>query len=1125
MSSEIKAISSLSLNEIWEKVIARFQDRTGQRLDGVSRSLDDLQRALDTHYAEQKDVDDVSKRKKTGLKIMQCIQLLGRLAAQGASVVFSPAGCCFNALSCLLDIPKSVRAFHEEIDGVIEDVGPALAQFRIYQRVEERVQIDESLRVSLYMVIASFVDLCADCIAIHRDGRWKRLKRTSKRVLLDDTSIIDAFDKFKRYTHDQLNIQVTLTLEAALETREYMSFLETTKIAIDETTKVIKIEVFRLAEGEHKRTLDDLRKQHLSLLKNTGKWLDEVDDYKHWIGRDSLADPLLLLTQVVPTERNLIGYYSFSLVGKADSERKRPEAAIKSICTQLAEQGQVYAKQVADACAQPGKDEKYFRDASCCEIWTVLGIGAPAKNTTHYVLLHSINILNEQEIDRLMEAIDQEGRSNPVRILLSLEPATVKEGRLGSTSRRCVVITQRNEVDIERFINEELQKAHLFQGDDEDSQRQRCMVEERLLLKRSSKCFLTVLQDLRKIKEIISSGGIEDLVCSNVEILEAVLKPREIDELNELLICIVAGYCIFDVEDLAAALSLRFNTVPLQPLKQKITEKYSKILSTWRSILLSTVTDPGNLPTIPKSASPSVSRMRVPKRCTFQPGSDFSSSGNKKIRVYNVDAHFEIVKRAFSFFSHPPTNEVLYEATGVDKLQPADRQFIASNVYDMFNEGDMIEKNWEFGSWTAWNKTEREMEMFWEWLNDPVAIGCLGPRDKIWLAEMKEDKNPYRRLLTPIMTVIARDWLKETKWEHLEAYKWIGFFLILIKDSIVIESDKAGDDGEIVIYSTDSIVEKAAALLEAQDPADKSRLRDVYLALGNCFFKSEAAIDYLKLTHQQDEGNAEVICALLTESAILGKTESIPVVRKAIGEKTSGEETILLVSIMTAAVKQQQGLQSAIGHSRTDNKEEDLAVLLLPWTSRRELSDLETHSLHYLGIRAELEQNAAELRALYENHQQIPSIRNLRLVRSEVVDAFNILSDDDIGNDIHGFIPLRTPLTSMGDDENARRASLMIPAWKFNREVLRAIFANKDLLHYPDATQDIPKRDFIITRFHVYKYCYRMDLCKICCYNLQSSATGKVLIYSKLHDWYELQPWIVDSYVHAWERLILVKNK
>lgn len=801
-------------------------------------------------------------------------------------------------MSFLLDIPKKVHEFHGEVDAIFEEVGPALAQFRIYQRMDVNTQIDDALRMSIFEVMTCFVDLCADCMAIHKEGRWKSFRRSAKRILLDDGSVKEGLDRFKKLTQSQLDIQATLTLEVALETNQYASFLKTTTVEINATTKVIQTEVSGLVEGERKRTLDDTRKNYLNTIKTTlglkdehivtvtdarermwkssvkdsGKWLNDVDAYKQWIDRDSTADPFLVLTgepgtgksymvsaiakeikssnSAIRAEQNLVGYYSFSIGGKSDSDSQRPGTAIKSICVQLAEQGHVYAKHVAGACSESGKDEKYFRDANCPELWKTLGIGSPAKNTTHYIFLDSVSesTLQARELDRLVEAIQQgyiadseDRKSSRVRILVSVDPPTLEKSKLSSASTQCIDITQYNHDDVQAFIVEELTKADLFQGTDEDSQRRRTMTEERLM-KRSNNCYTAVKQDLSKIKEIIASGGTEDelkrvlqdtssdptdLVRSDIEALEAVLKPREIEEINELLIWTVVGSGAFELEELAAALFLRFNTVSLQPLAKKVTGKYSKIFMLAYGDEYMTLRDhiedcvvakrdkARHSPDEPKiTATISITNGNISsvqrffwalndysflERFAFQPEPDIANTGTRKIQLYKVDAHFEIVKRAFNFFLVPVKDErskslgrylmgyitdhlrELYEATGLDELLPAEKQYVASHIYDIFNEGDMIEKNWEFRFWVSWHQNDEEMEIFWKWLDDPVAVARLGVRDRRWLAEMKEDKYRSRSLLTPIMTVVARNWLKESKWKPLDAYSWINGFLTLVR--------------------------------------------------------------------------------------------------------------------------------------------------------------------------------------------------------------------------------------------------------------------------------------------------------------------------------------------------------
>ncbi|KAI9375186.1 hypothetical protein BJX61DRAFT_192231 [Aspergillus egyptiacus] len=1076
-----KDTAPASVQEIWEKTITRFHQRTGQRLDGVSRTPDDIRRALDAHYAAQEDDEDVSNAKAASFKIIHCIQLLGGFASAGASMAFGPAQLCFNALSFILDIPKKVQEFHGEINAIFAEVGPALAQFRIYQRMEENTHVDEALRASIDQVMTSFVDICAACINIHREGRWRSFKRSAKRILLDEGSVRDELDNFKKLTQDQLNVQATLTLEVALETNQGMAFIKTSVNEIDTATKGIKTDVTGLVEAEHKRGMNDARKKNLNTIreklaqkeeevanvtdtrdnmwknsvKGSGKWLNNVQEYKQWLDRSSTGNSLLVLTgdpgtgksflvsaiaqdvksrnSAAKAERGLLGYYSFSIATKADSDRNRPETAIKSICTQMAEQDAVYARHVAGVCVESGKDKNYFRDATCQTLWTTLGIGSPARNAMHYILLDSVSILSAEERKRLSETIEQrpvyseEEKSSPVRILISGEKSDFQEEWLNSASAKCIDIAQHNADDISAFIVEDLKRADLFQGQDQDSQRRRKMVGERLL-KRSNNCYTTVQQDLAKIKAIVASSGTEEelnrvlqesstdpkaLVCSELETLEAVLNPRELEEVNELLIWTVAGSNYFSIDQLASALYLRFKAVSLQPLAQKIAGKYSKIFGQYPGGNLVVLRDYVDEYVVAERVRPrqSVDDPKITATITitngdikavqrffwdltnhysfangfeFRPDSDLSQVTNRKLQVYMIDAHFEIVKRTFDYLLQPPNEEkeggkpigkymmarlpdhlaALYNAQGLDELPVADKQYIGSHIYDMFNESDLIEKNWDLCEQVYWYRWDSEMEIFWNWLKDPVAIARLGARDKRWLNEIKSERYPSRSLLTPIMTMVARNWLQKTEWNVTIPYRWVSEFLTLgaepppEQDDAAAEAgteshavEETGEDDEIMVHLNDSEVEKvikaekwaknalrvsevdctwcirlgetyrdlwereaaieqykqAVTILQGQDPVHKERLASVFQALGELEDKLdnlESAITYYKQAYEQNGPNRDVLCALAIDYALNGsKEEAISIVQQAITEKTPGTGSSLLLAMLQMMVR------------------------------------------------------------------------------------------------------------------------------------------------------------------------------------------------------------------------------
>ncbi|KAL4947360.1 hypothetical protein BDW69DRAFT_190264 [Aspergillus filifer] len=126
---------------------------------------------------------------------------------------------------------------------------------------------------------------------------------------------------------------------------------------------------------------------------------------------------------------------------------------------------------------------------------------------------------------------------------------------------------QHNSVDLATSIAGELN--NLFPGQDENSKRHRKESQERVL-ERSTNNFSKTQQDLKKIKEAIDSSGTEEdlnqllqestpdsstRVQTNIRALKAKLKLREVEEINEFLIWVVAGFEWFNLQELASALT------------------------------------------------------------------------------------------------------------------------------------------------------------------------------------------------------------------------------------------------------------------------------------------------------------------------------------------------------------------------------------------------------------------------------------------------------------------------------------------------------------------------------------------------------------------------------------------
>ena len=148
------------LRKMWDKAQSDFRKDTQRdlRADNIKR-LDDVLQDLQKKYQPQDDQGVSTKAKigKTINSILKCIQLLGGLAAEGASIVFGPATLCFNAISFLIDVPNKIAAVYEGIGNLFQEMSHTLVLFRIYGNYKK---LDLELKEGTHKLMVSFVRIC-----------------------------------------------------------------------------------------------------------------------------------------------------------------------------------------------------------------------------------------------------------------------------------------------------------------------------------------------------------------------------------------------------------------------------------------------------------------------------------------------------------------------------------------------------------------------------------------------------------------------------------------------------------------------------------------------------------------------------------------------------------------------------------------------------------------------------------------------------------------------------------------------------------------------------------------------------------------------------------------------------
>lgn len=158
--------AELELREMWNEAEIEFNRLTRRNLrTDREKKLEDVIDEFERKYqppppepGKRSSTERKQKIQGTILKVLQCVQLLGGLAAQGASIVFGPATLCFNAVSFLLDVPGKILSIYEGIESLFEEV----AHFLVLSKLSNNyTSLDPALRDGTHKLMMCVVRICA----------------------------------------------------------------------------------------------------------------------------------------------------------------------------------------------------------------------------------------------------------------------------------------------------------------------------------------------------------------------------------------------------------------------------------------------------------------------------------------------------------------------------------------------------------------------------------------------------------------------------------------------------------------------------------------------------------------------------------------------------------------------------------------------------------------------------------------------------------------------------------------------------------------------------------------------------------------------------------------------------
>lgn len=219
-----------SLAAGWAEAQKRFRDVTGHDLnafrdgkEGVLRNMEKLMSSGD---------HDIKKHQSTMAtveKVLNCVQFVGSVAAQGVSLVFSQAAMCFSAIEMLINVPKMYKELIDSLQELFANINEFFPKLKIFQRTDYNLGLDSALVTKLNEILIALVDTCALAIKV----RKRKMIFVAKGLFLKQNEIQDAIKEFQKKIDQLDSLTVPVTLEKILETRN---------ISLDSDRRLFSIE-------------------------------------------------------------------------------------------------------------------------------------------------------------------------------------------------------------------------------------------------------------------------------------------------------------------------------------------------------------------------------------------------------------------------------------------------------------------------------------------------------------------------------------------------------------------------------------------------------------------------------------------------------------------------------------------------------------------------------------------------------------------------------------------------------------------------------------------------------------------------------------------------------------------
>ncbi|CAG8908395.1 unnamed protein product [Penicillium egyptiacum] len=616
-----------NLQEAWDKACASFAQTT--KVDLTTTPKFSVDEVLDQIRGKQDDDDEKNNKYRAAKdaigKTLKFVMLLGGIAAQGASMVFAPAGLCFNAISYLVDTGARFKRIFSSLAELFSRISDVLERCKIYMRLPADA-VDVALRKIINEELLCFVDICALSIKVLKGHK---VFIALKVFAFDgDEGVSGQLARLATLVERESQMRATLGFESQkMSERNIIENRDGTRKINVTVDKLLNFEKKRDADTASKKLLKDidssldkpseafqvvqttLRRLLGDQVQGSGEWLRNDPLYTVWAtpenspfsvfgisgdeghGKSFLfATIVKQLQEAQPQSENDMRCTSTAYhIFDKDKQQISLVQALKVLAWQVADQDIVYRKDVSTV--------KATGINQIGNLWDILFSKSYKSDSTIFLLLDGIDQIEKSELKEFIQVLEGLQATSrawsqfKLRIAVTGRNETMSKlkGQLGE-GISTIGVTSENNDDVEKFIVDRMNKMEILSGSSEQVLSLRYDILENLKTQTHGD-FVNIglllyeisgKQRPGEIRDILSrSGGKRsDTIMRRMELLNETLSEEDISDLNILLTWAIFSTCPWSrtLEDLEGVLYLKAGESSLRPLAEKITDQYSSLL-------------------------------------------------------------------------------------------------------------------------------------------------------------------------------------------------------------------------------------------------------------------------------------------------------------------------------------------------------------------------------------------------------------------------------------------------------------------------------------------------------------------------------------------------------------------